>query len=238
MNRILNKYADFEGIGFLPKIMQEFNINLKVEGKENLPENGRCFFVSNHPFGIIDGLVLTLIIAEKYSRLKAIGNDAFIFIPHLRPLIAGVNVFGKNSKEYITALDEVFKSDIPITHFPAGEVSRVYRGRIQDGQWQKSFVGKSIAVKRDIVPVFLYGRNSFLFYIIYVIRKILGIKINLELVLLPGEAFKKRNKTIRMKIGKPISFEKFDKTFSHFEWAQKLKAYVYNMGKSKAINNF
>jgi hypothetical protein len=41
--------------------------------------------------------------------------------------------------------------------------------------------------------------------------------------------FKKRNKTIKVKIGKPIPCQKFDKTFSHFEWAQKVRKHVYDL---------
>ena len=57
----------------------------------------------------------------------------------------------------------------------------------------------------------------------------MGIKVNIELILLPGEMFKKRNKTIKVKIGIPIPYQKFDKTFSHFEWAQKVRKHVYDL---------
>ncbi|MCK5171494.1 MAG: 1-acyl-sn-glycerol-3-phosphate acyltransferase [Bacteroidales bacterium] len=237
MNRILAKYSDSLGINFLPKIIEEFNLTLKIEGKENLPENGNCFFAANHPFGIIDGLILTRIVSEKYGTLKAIGNDAFMFLPQLSPLIAAVNVFGQSSKEYIKALDDLYNSEIPITHFPAGTVSRRKKGKVQDSTWQKSFITKAISSKRDIVPFYFYGSNSHLFYIINTIRKLMGIKLNIELLLLPREMFKKRNKTIKIKIGKPISYLMFDKSLSHLKWAQKVRSHVYELGNKKSNNN-
>ena len=229
MNRILTKYKESIGPDFLEKMIDEFNLTLHVEGKENLPENGKCFFAANHPFGVIDGLIITRLVHEKYGDLKAIGNDAFMFIPQLRPLIAAVNVFGRSPKEYLNELEKTFNSNIPITHFPAGEVSRLYNGKVQDSVWQKSFISRSISSKRDIVPIYFYGKNSKLFYAINRLRKILGIKMNLELILLPREMFKKRNKTIRVKIGKPISYTMFDKSFSHWEWAQKVRSGLYEM---------
>ena len=232
MNRILAKYSEYTGVNFLPKIIEEFNLKIDIEGIENLPENGKCFFASNHPFGVIDGLILTRIVSEKYGTLKAIGNDAFMFLPQLRPLIAAVNVFGRSSKEYIKALENTFLSDVPITHFPAGEVSRKYKGKVQDSDWQKSFISKSIKSERDIVPFYFYGRNSRLFYFINSVRKMLGIKHNIELLLLPREMFKKRNKTIKIKIGKPISYKIFNESFSHWEWAQKVRAQVYDLGNN------
>ncbi len=237
MNHILSKYSDYSGIDFLIKIIEEFNLKLEIEGKENLPEDGKCFFAANHPYGVIDGLVLTHTVSEKYGPMKAIANDAFMFLPHLRPLIAVVNVFGRSSKEYVKSLDDTYNSGIPITHFPAGEVSRRYKGKVQDAAWQKSIITKAISSKRDIVPFYFYGKNSFLFYTVYTIRHLFGIKTNIELVLLPREMFRKRNKTIKVKIGKRIQYHMFDESLSHWEWAQKVRSQVYELGNKKSINN-
>lgn len=228
INRFLNKHSELTGRDFLLKIIEEYNIKIEVVGKENLPENSKCIFVANHPFGLIDGLVVTYIVSEKYGALKAIANDAFMLIPQLHPFIAAVNVFESSSKEYLKAIDETYHTDIPITHFPAGEVSRLYKGKVQDAKWQKSFISKSIATKRDVIPVFFYGRNSNLFYTIFLLRRLFGINVNLELILLPREFFKKRNKTIRVKIGKPIPYQMFDKSFSHWDWAQNVRNSLYN----------
>jgi putative hemolysin len=229
MNQILTKYSDYQGLDILTKIIEELNIKIEVEGKENLPENSRCFFLSNHPFGFIDGLVLTKIVGDKYHVLKSIGNEVFMYVPHLRPFIAAVNVFGKNPKENITALEKIYDSDIAITHFPAGEVSRIYHGKIQDCQWHKSFITKAVNYKRNIVPFYIYGRNSRFFYFISLVRRILRIKTDIELILLPREMFRKKNKTIKIKVGKPIPYEKFDRSFTHWEWADKVRGYVYDM---------
>lgn len=236
MNDILTRHSNDLGKDFLVKMIQEFNLTLEIEGEDNLPENGKCFFAANHPFGIIDGLVLTHTVSQKYGTLKAIGNDSFMFIPQLRPLIAAVNVFGQSSKEYVKALEEIYNSETPITHFPSGEVSRRYNGKIQDAEWQKSFITKAISSKRDIVPFFFYGRNSRLFYATHKIRQILGIKLDLELMLLPREMLRKRNKTIKVKIGKPIPYQMLDKSMNPFEWAQKIRAHVYDLGKNKSTN--
>lgn len=238
LNRVLTKYSDSVGSDFLINMIAEFNLTLEIEGKENLPENGKCFFASNHPFGVIDGLVLTHIVSEKYGALKAIANDAFMFLPHLRPFISAVNVYERSSKEYVKALEVIYNQEIPITHFPAGEVSRRYNGKVQDPDWQKSFITKAVSSKRDIVPFHIYGRNSRLFYMVHSARKLFGIKLNIELLLLPREMFKKRGSTIKVKIGKPIPYSKFDKSLSHKEWAQKLRAHVYELGRNNSTNNF
>jgi len=232
INRILKKYEGFEGVDFMPKIIEELEITVECEGLENLPENGKCFFVANHPFGLLDGLILTNIVGSKYGHLKAIGNDAFMFVPNLRPIVSNVNVFGKNPRKYFIELNKVFASDVPITHFPYGLVSRIYKLKIQDKFWHKSFITKAIEHKRNIIPVRFYGRNSYLFYTIYLLRHVVRIKINLELVLLPHELFCKRGKTIKVKIGEMIQYSDLETSMSHWEWAQKIRNEVYSY-KSK-----
>lgn len=229
LNYVLDKYKDCEGADFHQSIIKEFNITLKVEGLENLPDNGKCFFVSNHPFGIIDGLALTKSVIEKYGTFKAIGNESFEYVPNLRPYIALVNPYGLSSKAYVTELEKVYQSDVAITHFPAGEVSRKYNGKIQDCAWHKSFISRAISCKRDIVPYYFYGKNSNLFYGINLVRRALGIKTNIELMLLPSEMFRKRNKTIHFVIGKPISWQQFNSEMTHVKWAQKVREHVYKM---------
>lgn len=231
INKILTKYSNYEGIEFLAEIIEELNIKIEIDGIDNLPENGKCFFVANHTFGFIDGLILTYTIGKKYGDFRAIGNESFLLIPHLKSKIVAVNVFGTNPKKYTIELQKLFASNLPITHFPAGLVSRVKKGKIEDCHWKKSFINKAVDNQRDIIPFYFYGKNSYLFYFIYITRKTLGIKSNIELAMLPHEIFNKRNKTIRVRVGKPISYSTFDKSKSTDEWAQWVKQQVYNLKK-------
>jgi len=73
---------------------------------------------------------------------------------------------------------------------------------------------------------------------VYLIRQLFGIKINIELLLLPHEMFIKRNKTIKVKIGKSMSYQMFDKSKSHLDWAQKVRSHVYEMGNNKSKNGY
>ncbi len=229
MNVILDKYIHCEGIEFHRAIVKEFNITIDVEGLENLPEKRKCFFVSNHPFGVIDGLLLTKTVIEKYGTVKAIGNESFHFVKNLRPYIALVNPYGMSPRKYVAELEKVYQSDVAITHFPAGHVSRRYNGQILDREWQKSFISRAISCQRDIVPFYFEGGNSNLFYNINKFRNLFGIKLNLELALLPREMLLKQNKTVKFTIGKPIPWQTFESTQTHVQWAQKIRDHVYKM---------
>lgn len=229
LNFIINKYIDDNGVAFTDRMVEYLNLNLEIEGKENLPENSRCFFVANHLHGILDGMILANIVGNKYGRFMGITNDAFNLIPQLKSMVTSVNVYGKSAKNQIIELDKIYKSDLPINHFPAGEVSRKYHGKIEDKEWHKSFVSKAISEKRDIVPVFFHGRNSRLFYNIHSMRKFFGIKANIELILLPGEMLKKKNSTVKVTIGKPISYSIIDNGIPHHIIAEKMRRHLYEL---------
>jgi putative hemolysin len=229
LNQIINKYINDNGVAFTDRMIEELNLTLEISGNENLPENGRCFFVANHHFGILDGMLLANIVGHKYGRFMGISNDAFNLIPQLHSMITSVNVYGKSAKNQIIELDKIYKSDVPINHFPAGEVSRRNKGKVEDKEWQKSFISKAISEKRDIVPIFFYGRNSLLFYNVHSIRKFFGIKGNIELMLLPSELLKKKNKKIKVVIGKPIPYSLLDNGITHQIIAEKLRLHLYSL---------
>lgn len=49
INVFLKSVADKTGVDFLEACMEFLDIKLEVKGIENLPSDGLCTFVSNHP---------------------------------------------------------------------------------------------------------------------------------------------------------------------------------------------
>ena len=67
-------------------------------------------------------------------------------------------------------------------------------------------------------------------------RKKAGIKANFEMLYLVDEMYKQKNKTINIILGKPISYNTFDKNFTDQQWAEKLKNHVYSLdNKSNTV---
>ncbi len=123
--------------------------------------------------------------------------------------------------------------DIQIMTFPAGEVARKYKGKLDDGKWHKSFIRHSVEFKRDIIPVFIDAENSKKFYRTANIRRTLRLKADIELFLLPQELVKQKNKTINVIFGEPVPYTTFDKSKELNDWAQEIKKTVYNLKKIK-----
>ena len=233
LNAIIERNKDKFGVDFMRALVEkEFKLNLQIHGEENIPRNGKFVFASNHPLGGLDGICLSAYLGEKYDgKIKYLVNDVLLNIKNLESIFVPINKYGSQAKLSAAAINEAYASENQIITFPAGLCSRKQNGKIRDLEWMKSFVMKSVEYKRDIIPVYFEARNSNFFYNIANLRKVLGIKFNVELIYLPGEMFKNKNQTFHITFGKPISWQSLDKSKSPTQWAAEIKAIVYNLSK-------
>ncbi len=229
LNSALEKNRHLEGVQFMDGLLKYWNINVIVKNEENIPSVGRYVFISNHPLGAIDAITLFSVIYRYFPEIVSPANQLLNYIPNLRSLFLGLDVFGRANRKTALRIDELFASDKQILIFPAGEVSRRYKGVITDIPWQKSFVVKAIQHKRDIIPIFVSGRNSSLFYNVANFRKFIGIKMYVETLLLPREMLMKKNSTLTITFGKTISWQSLTSNRKYNEWAQEIKRIVYSL---------
>jgi putative hemolysin len=230
INDFLARHGDKMGLAFARAAIEEFNVSVTIRGDENLPRDGRFIFAANHPLGGFDGILLMDVLSRYYSDYKFLSNDLLMNIINLHPIFIPINKHGKQAVEAAARLDEAFRSDTHIVTFPSGFVSRYIGGQVMDLQWQKNFISKAIQYKRDIIPVHFTGRNSGFFYRLYKIRKLLGIRSNLEMFYLVDETFRHRNDHLTVTFGPPISYVTFDKSRTPLQWAKWVKEQVYALG--------
>ena len=172
INEFIERYGDRKGLDFAHGMLEYLEVSFRVEGAENLPDPaGRYIFVANHPLGGPDGIILISFLGQKYSNLKFPVNDLLLNLKNLNNIFLAVNKHGALAKDAVTAIENAYASDCQMIMFPAGMVSRKTNGVIQDPVWQKSFVTKAIQYQRDIVPIFIEGKNSNFFYNLANFRK-------------------------------------------------------------------
>lgn len=230
VNEFLRINHDKRDLAFIEEFMKYFNNSFDIKGLENLPDDGRFTFVSNHPLGAQDGLGLAYILGRKYEgRIKLLVNDLLMNIPHISSFWVPINKTGKQARNFPQQVNAAFESDNNIVMFPAGICSRKRGGVIRDLEWKKTFITKSIQTQRDIIPIHFEGQNSEFFYRLANINKMLGLKFNIAMLYLSDEMFKNRNKTFKVTIGKPIPWQTFDKSKKPAEWAQYVKELVYTL---------
>ena len=235
LNDFLRQSGHLKDKELISESLKFMNISYTVTGSENIPAEGRYIFVSNHPLGGLDGLVFIYELSKYFSDIKFPVNDILTNIENLNGIFLPVNKHGSQGREAARMIEEAYASDSQILYFPAGLCSRKKKGIIKDLKWQKNFITKAVSHNRDIVPVYISGRNSDFFYNLSNIRTFLGIKANLEMLYLPDEMFRQKDKKIHLVFGKPISWSHFDRTKTPVEWAEWVKSRSYEL-ESNIVN--
>ena len=239
INKILEKYGDLKGLDFANGCLEYLNVKNKVEilHPEKFEEGKKYVFVSNHPLGGLDGLIITTELSKRFGPSQFLVNDILMNLEPLQELFVPVNNLGTAGGKQVRGVMDLYNSDYNVLNFPAGACSRLIKGKIQDLEWKRSFVRQATNSGRSIVPMHFGGKNSRLFYWSSKIRMALGIKAFIEMILLPHEMFRQRNKTFVLTIGEPISPEEIlNSKETPQQWCDKIREKVYSYGKSNSAN--
>ena len=234
INDIMTRFANLQGLDFVDALIKDLGVHVELKGAENIPIDESVIFASNHPLGGLDGIAFMHAIGRYRKDVKFLVNDILMNVGNLQPLFIPVNKLGGQGKSGIAAIEQAYASDTALLVFPAGLVSRKQAdGRIEDLEWKKSFINKAKKYKKDIVPVYIEGKNSNFFYNFARLRQKIGLKANLEMLYLPDEMFSQRNQTVTIVIGKKISYTHFDQSKGEKKWAEEVKRLVYGMSQEK-----
>jgi putative hemolysin len=254
INGYIYRHREKFGLDFIDAILEEFGVKTEItlpslprlsphhltsspphELTNYITPAGRYMVVSNHPLGGMDGMALMQAVGKARKDIVFPVNDLLTFIPGLRPLFIPINKHGKNT-DNIKIIENTFASDQVILYFPAGLVSRKHKGGIiKDLEWKKTFITKARKYKRDIIPVYISGRNSDFFYNLASWRQKLGIKANIEMLYLVDEMVKQKGKIIRMIFGDSIPYTTFDRSKTDAQWAEHVKQIVYDLADPRQI---
>lgn len=231
INHIYQNYWEYAPQEFIRACFRDWGVSYSIEGIEKLDRNERYLFVSNHPFGGMDGMMLADKLIEYFGDVRVVVNDILRYIAPLDPLWVPVNKHGAQKLSYARKFDEAFASDLPILTFPAGLCSRKIEGRVQDTPWRPNFLKKAYASHRKIVPIFVEGRLSNFFYNLSRLRKVLGVKANIEMLWLVDEMLSQKGQHFRIIVGEPIEVESLREIGSHAEQVLEVRKACYALEK-------
>lgn len=231
MNDILTRLGHNDGAAFAKAMSEDMKVTYTVQGMENLDKQGHYMLVSNHPLGAFDGISYIAVFGDFFPKIKVIVNDLLMYIEPLRSVFLPVNTMGRQKRADMEGVQRAYNDpDTQLISFPAGFCSRYIDGKIQDIEWKKSVIKQSVEAKRDIVPMYFDGRNSTPFYALEWIRRKLGMKFNIGLILLPRQMMKTaRGKHFKIYIGKPIPYQHFNQSKTDTQWAQWLREECYKL---------
>lgn len=172
---------------------------------EAIPESGPFVFVANHPLGGLEGLVLTQALRARRPDLKVLTNQLLSTIPEFEDIFIGVDVLNPNMAAYnakgMREVSRHLSEGGALLVFPAGTVSRISvpSFEITDAPWNSMIVRLSRKYQAPIMPFFIEGRNSYLFYLSGLIHK------RLRTALLPRAMLSKMGQALRVQVGDIIS---------------------------------
>lgn len=208
VNKLYDVLKDKSGKAFFDSFVRERDLKYIVfeEDLAKIPKTGPFIAVSNHPLGAIDGILMAKIFSEIRPDFKIMGNFLLEKIVPMRPYVISVNPF-ENRKEVrnsATGMRETLKhlqSGGCVGIFPAGEVSNKNNefGEILDKKWENAALKLIKMAKVPVIPMYFHAKNSRMFY------QLAKVHPDLQTLLLPSEMMNKREKPIRIRIGKPIA---------------------------------
>ena len=190
------------------------HIGARVEiiegGLARIPRTGPVIIVANHPFGVIEGLILNAIVCSVRPDYKCLAAHLLAKLPGLDRNQFVVEPSGKGGKRSmnVAAWHRVFKwlrQGGVFAVFPAGRASHFSwrRRAVTDSPWSRH-VGK--LVRRSgapVLPIYFPGRNGLFFQLTGLIHR------DLQNTRLIPEFNKMRGRRFRVVIGELIPPDEF-----------------------------
>ena len=214
---------------FWKKTLDILKINYIAENVDNIPKAGSSIIVANHPFGLLDGLIICSIICDIRKDYKILINDEVSQIDQIREYLLPIKFskltedIKKNIISKKKAIEHVNSNGILIT-FPSGEVatSSLIFNEANERRW-KPLIGSIInKTNATIIPVRFFGKNSLFFQTVGFINN------NLRRILFIRELLNKKNQTFKLSIGKKISSLN-EERLNNRQIVDKLRSIVLNI---------
>ncbi len=196
-----------DGRSFWQVICDRYGLSLQVAGGSlaNIPASGPLVVIANHPYGILDGLMMGHLLDMARGDFRILANSVFRKAEALDRVILPVNfdetkeAMRQNLETRAMALDYLAGGGC-MGIFPGGTVSTAAKpfSRPMDPGW-RTFTAKMIA-RSDaaVVPVYFDGHNSRLFQIAS------HASMTLRLGLLIKEFRSRIDAPVRVVVGEPI----------------------------------
>jgi putative hemolysin len=193
---------------FVAGMLENLDIRYHVEDSdlERIPASGGALIAANHPFGILEGLILVDLLERVRSDYRIVANSLLAATPALRQRVFFVNPFGdsgaaQENGRSLRASIEWLAGGGMLVMFPAGEVAHLNWGEqpVTDPKWNTATARFARKTGCVTLPLFFNGANSLPFQMMGAIHP------RLRTLNLPRELLKMRSRTIDVRVGRPIA---------------------------------
>jgi putative hemolysin len=235
LNKFYSESPDKDPVNLINILLEhlELKIDLPEEDFINIPAQGPFIAVSNHPFRGIDSMLLYKIFSGKRPDFKIMASYLLQTIRPLENIILPVNTY-EDRREEKSSFSGIrqglvhLKNGHGIGIFPTAEDSKYMEATkvIIDREWKPTALKFIRLANTPIVPVYFHGTKSRLFHIL---RKIYPLLPDSGL---PSELVRKKKRTVRIRIGAPITLKEQSEFRETDDFGKYLRAKVYSLGSS------
>ncbi|MBR1982831.1 MAG: lysophospholipid acyltransferase family protein [Akkermansia sp.] len=180
-------------------------LNYELRGIENIPAEGACVIVSNHPHGMSDGLMIGDVAMKVRSDVRIVVNDFLHCVRGMRPYQITVDVYGgeEAKRANMAGMREMLKwlrDGHCLIIFPSGSAASWSEadGRVIDDPWQTNMASIIRKTKATVVPMHFSGENGALFQLVTRLCK------SRRSAFLPREIKRDRQTLHQVRVGKAI----------------------------------
>lgn len=215
----------------------DLNVNYDSDALASIPRTGPLVVVANHPYGVLDGLIITQLMKRVRPDFKVLTNSVLCRAPEAAGDLLPID-FAETQEALAVNLDtrkkarDILKSGGCIVVFPAGGVSTIptWKDKVaQDTAWQP-FIGRLIQESRaGVIPVFFEGQNSRLFQLVSLFSS------TLRLALFFKEVADKIGTRIGVRIGAVIPFADLETFTDRSALCHHLRTRTYELGGMETL---
>lgn len=237
LERFYNEIAMKPGEDFISALFSHLDVKLEVDPAdlEHVPQTGGVAIVANHPYGAIDGLAMLHVLRERRPDLKVMANFMLQQLDPLRERFIGVNPFEnlntRSSFQGMRQARQHLADGGALGVFPAGEVSSYRKDldAVADPRWKAPVIKLIHHAEVPVVPLWFDGANSVIFQILGMVHP------GLRTLQLPREMLRMHGRSVRMRIGNPLSVKELSQFSSMDDLARFLRAKTYSIGSGVSV---
>lgn len=168
---------------FFKLACKHLSLNYDLSGLENIPKEGPCVIVSNHPHGMSDGLMFGDVAMKVRSDIRIVVNEFLQCVRGMVPYEIMVDVYGGEAakRANMAGMREILrwlKGGHCILVFPSGSAATYSHRdrRVIDDPWQANIASLIRKTGATVVPMHISGRTGIFFQLLSIINK--GIRAN------------------------------------------------------------
>jgi putative hemolysin len=233
---IRRKNQHLRGYAFLDKLLRQskFGYRNDADFYDYIPAQGRLIIVANQTLGTLDSLALLKLVRCVRPDARLVAQRVPSQLQSLQSLFLSVDFQGDKQqfKSSYQALVEALEGDQAIILFPAGDVSRITRKGVRDGEWQDVFLRLAVKTQSPVLPVRIKAENAVFFYNMPTLYKPLGTLLFIKEQL-------RNEPSARFHIGAPVGYQVFVDSHLHMrELCKQFRKHVLSLGKKRAAPLF